>query len=249
MRLQNLKKILPTVLTCIGTVGVFVTGYLVHKGTKKAYNYILEENENISELTKKEEFKKTWKFYIPAAAAAVVTSASTIGAQALNTIEIASLAATATYAVTNRDKLKKKFEDVVGKEKMEEIKKDILPEMPRWSSQTIEDTGKGSEHDRILCFEGYSGRWFWSTKDAVLKAEQRLNDLFTDEKYCCLNDFYAALGIERTHFGYQFGWVNDEDYYIGPIMFTNSEVFYEEKNCNVYIIEIDTYPMECWMEI
>ena len=259
-----IKKALPTILTVAAAVGVGVTGYLAHKGTKKADEILSEfpESEKLETDEKeiaKEELKRTWKCYIPAAVVGSATIGCIVASHVMSVREIAALTATCTYLVKNRDRLEKKLKEAVGEEKYNEIKKKLVGEEGKLTlakkeikeafHQTIEDTGNGAEHDKILCFEGYSGRWFYSTREAVVKAENRLNEMFGAEKYCCLNDFYQFLGIERTHFGYQFGWVNHPDYYDGPIFFDNTKVFYEELGCDVLIIEIQTYPMECWQEI
>ena len=249
------KRALPIIFTIAGTVGVGVTGYLAHKGTKKADKVIESLPEEEKPENSVEEFKKTWKCYIPSMVSGGVTVGLIIAGHVLSAKEIAALTATCAYLTKNRDKLEDKLRDAIGEEKYNEIKKKLAGEELHKITTldgpgvSVEDTGIGSEHDRILCFEGYSGRWFWSTIDAVNKAEERLNEKFGAEDYVCLNDFYELLHIERTHFGYEFGWVNNPDYYDGPINFTNTKVFYEEKGCDVYIIEIDTYPMECWAEV
>lgn len=65
-----------------------------------------------------------------------------------------------------------------------------------------EKTGYGYE----LFIEGFSGRSFYSSKEAVLRAERRLNESFQIRGYAYLNDFYSYLGISKTEIGMHLGW-------------------------------------------
>ena len=104
-----LRKASPTILTCIGAVGVVATAVLAVKATPKALRLIEiaedhrhddDPNWTWSPLTKTEIIKTTWKCYVPA----VVTGAATIicifGANTLNRRQQASLAS--AYALLNR---------------------------------------------------------------------------------------------------------------------------------------------------
>ena len=59
---------------------------------------------------------------------------------------------------------------------------------------------------------------------------------------------YKLFGISETHFGEQYGWAANSDYYDGPIEFRNTETVTEHGE-KMLVIEIFTYPMECWMEV
>ena len=115
--------------------------------------------------------------------------------------------------------------------------------------QIAEETGKGD----LLCYEGYSGRWFRSNKKAVEEAEREFSNWFKEGEYLCLNDFYDLLGIETTIFGNQFGYAASEDYYDfeDGIEFVNTILPENKTDCGeaLMIIDLFTYPMECWMEV
>ena len=127
-----LRKASPTILTCIGAVGVVATAVLAVKATPKALRLIEiaedhrhddDPNWTWSPLTKTEIIKTTWKCYVPA----VVTGAATIicifGANTLNRRQQASLAS--AYALLNRsyNDYKRKLKELYGKEAHDNIMK------------------------------------------------------------------------------------------------------------------------------
>lgn len=159
----------------------------------------------------------------------------------------ASTTAATSYLAANRDKLKKQ---ILENPRVKNLKNALIPTKEEFKHQTIEETGHGD----LLVIEGYSGRIFRSSAEAVEDAEKRLSEKFMEEKYACLNDFYTELGIELTHFGHQWGWVNDPDWYDNqPIDFENTFVPADgpgnEWGEDMIVIDLYTYPMECWQEI
>lgn len=225
---MDTKKI-RTGLSWLGVLGIGVTSWLSVICSRKAD---LETDPKRKALA-----------YAPAVLAGVATSACVLGVNGLADKEIAALAAGCAYMARNRDKLTASKKLPGTKSEPEVVKKpdSIAP----WEGPSVEWTGKGT----LLCFEGYSGRLFYSSKEAVEKAEDDFNELYEVSNYACLNDFYKLLGISETHFGNQWGWARDSGYYgKEPIEIRNFENI-DERGEKMLIIEILTYPMECWMEV
>lgn len=195
---------------------------------------------------KLELVKTAAPYYIPTALLCTLTIGTIILNHRVNSKALLGLSATTSYLVANRDKFKK----VADKPEVKKIVGKLYPEKKEFKHQTIEETGNGD----LLCFEGYSGRIFRSSKEAVDEAIRKLDDMFLEEKYCCFNDFYRFLGIEQTHFGHQYGWVNAEDWYENlPLDFQPfilpADAEGNEFGEDVYMIDLFTYPMECWQEV
>ena len=112
---------------------------------------------------------------------------------------------------------------------------------------SIEDTGFGD----LLCLEGYSGRYFYSSKHAVDAAMQRFSASFKNGNYLCLNDLYNELRITPSHFGHQYGWAPSDGWYDyeNGIDFECNFIYDRIFDRPIYIIDIYTYPMECWQEV
>lgn len=185
----------------------------------------------------------------------------------LNRKEIIALTATGTYLAMNRDELEKAIKEKYGDEALEEIKEKvrdvIVPkQIEVVSAVSAEETGFGN----TLCLEGYSGRIFRSSLDAVYKGIAEFNDryqtpYFNEKIPCtpmCYNDLYDCWGITETQWGYQWGWPGNEDFYEGPIEF---EVMFIPKEDvapwsdaakfmeDIIVIELKSnFPMECWQE-
>lgn len=238
-------------LSLLGVGGVGLTSWLAIKG-----------HEEAKDKTDKKEKLLAYKWAI---LSGVGTSACILWSHHVSSKEIAALTASCTYLAANRDKIEKKIKEKFGEEKLREIKTDVGVDtvkekkskeiattdtkkmLPRKSS--VEWTGNGP----LKCFEGYSGRYFYSTLEKVKEAEMKLNNKLHDGEYVCLNDFYELLGMAKTHFGNTFGWPANEEYYDisldEPISFENTIVEDDFTGEPVLIIDVYTYPMECWEEV
>lgn len=199
--------------------------------------------KNLKDAPVEEKVKATWKYYIPVAAVAGATIVCILATKRLNAKELASVTAACTMLASKKSAIEKEIEKRYGKDAAEDIRKTVDK---TWKSQTIEDTGKG----KLLCIEGYSGRLFWSSEEAVKKAIDDFNYLYRRDQYVCLNDFYELLGIETSHFGHQYGWVYNSDYYDEEPLNIQAEVVEDkDRGCNICCIDVYTYPMECWQEV
>lgn len=234
-------------LSLLGVGGVAITSWLSVKCHEKA--------------KEKEDKKEKIFAYAPAFISGIGTSACILGSHHVNRKEIAALTASCTYLAANRDKIEQKIKDRFGAETLKDVKTQANAEAAKEGSReitttktktmlphksSIEWTGKGP----LKCFEGYSGRYFYSSLEEVVAAEKRLNSRLHDGEYVCLNDFYKELGIAVTHFGNTFGWPASEDYYDisleEPIEFENTIVDDDFSGEKVLIIDVYTYPMEDW---
>ena len=242
----------------LAIVGVAVTGVLSAIRAPK-YKEILEESKGSKPVA-------VAKTYWPAIASGVVTCSLIVVAEGLGLKEIAALGAMAGYATRNRAMIERKVKEVTGKDskdilkriKSESTKETAVAEYAKHPS--IELTGNGD----LLCFEGYSGRWFRSSAEAVEAAVKRLNERFKDGEYLSLNDFYVELGITQTHFGSNRGWVPDDHEDASNYSpWVLDEIEIELVPCDdlgklpmgqfldepVLLIEVWDHPIECFLEI
>lgn len=218
---------LPQILSIISCVGVGAVAYFSGKNTLKAH-YVLEEkreekakalDECVADLTFGEKVKAVWKYYIPTAAAMGLTMGSMIASQKISAAQLASMTAACGYMALNRQMAGIEIHDENHGDKedlhrTQETAASIALEKGVWGEQT----GYGDE----LFVDAYSGRQFYSSKDAVMDGLREFTSWCeaTDEtgqvdNYISYNDYYEALHIEPTYFGDEFGWhfTNDEDAY------------------------------------
>ena len=130
---------------------------------------------------------------------------------------------------------------------MPRIRNDGHIDRIRIRNYSVEDTGNGE----ILCLEGYSGRYFYSSFLAVDEALRIWSDAFSKGEYVCFNDLYKLLGIAETHFGWQYGYPANEDYYNFKegIEYECNYIHDPTLDRPIYCIDIYLYPMECWLEV
>lgn len=234
-----------TVLSIIAGVGVVATAVTAIFGTKR---YLEKLNaldmEKVREAPKKEKAIEAVKSFAPLAVATGGTIFCIAKANKSATKVIAGLSAAAGYLATNRDRLKEALKNSTGET--------VLPcDMPYLQKGSIEATGNGN----LLCFEGYSGRQFYSSEEAVREAVGRFQSRFLGGEYLSLNDLYEELDISTSHFGHQFGWPANPDYYDTNIDIEVTRLDYYIKPDGTLasepclVIDIYTYPMECWMEV
>lgn len=206
---------------------------------------------SLTTADKLELVKTAALYYVPSALLLTLTVGSIILNHRINKKELLALSATTSYLVANRDKFKK----VADKPEVKKIVGKLYPEKKEFKHQTIEETGNGD----LLCIDGYSGRIFRSSEDAVIDAEEKLISEYLDPEcgYCCLNDWYRFLNIEESQFGWDHGWANvEEEYYPNePIEFSNELVAADAPGNDygepIFCIDIEEYwhPMEGWQEV
>ena len=235
-----------TVLSIIAGVGVVATAVTAIFGTKR---YLEKLNaldmEKVHEASKKEKAINAAVSFAPLALATGGTIFCIAKANKSATKVIAGLSATAGYLATNRDRLKEALKNSTGET--------VLPcDMPYLQKGSIEATGNGN----LLCFEGYSGRQFYSSEEAVREAVGRFQSRFLEEgEYLSLNDLYEELEISTSHFGHQFGWAANSDYYDTniDIEVTRLDDYIKPDGTRAgepcLVIDIYTYPMEGWREV
>lgn len=194
------KRNASTILTCIGGAGVLATSVMAVKATPKALNLIKDAKEKKGEeLTKLEVIKVASPAYIPSILIGASTLACIFGANALNKRQQAGLMS--AYALLDRSykDYKHKVEDVLGREKEEEIRHEIAKDAYKENDIRVED-------DTILFYDEFSKRYFESTLYKVQFAEYMINRDIQMMGWATLNDFYEMLDIPPIEGGEVLGW-------------------------------------------
>jgi hypothetical protein len=202
----------PAILTAIGVTGALTTAYLTGRATFKAADLIFEaqlERGYEEPLELKEKVQLCWKAYIPAAASAVLTVAAIVTSNRVGARRAAALAS--AFAITEKafDEYRAKVVEKLGEKKEEavraEIAQDRINKSPIGDREVIV-TGNGS----VLCFDGYSGRYFLSDMETIRKAENDINWQVIHDMYASLSDLYELLGLAPTTVSDEVGWNVDK---------------------------------------
>lgn len=235
-----LKRKAPTILTCIAGAGVVVTSALTVKGTIKAVK-IIEEMEDAND--KKAIVKAVAPSYIPAIISGGLTISAIFAANGLNKKQYASLVGAYGLLAGSYKEYKAKVEDLYGKEVDIHIKKEIAEDV--FSEEPIE-----IDENKQLFFDIFSGRYFESTMEEVLKAEYYVNRDAAVYGGSSLNYFYAAVGLEELPEYEELGWSAAQVYdmsWHSWIEFKNDKVIMED-GMECVLINMITEPFPGYLD-
>ena len=200
-----MKKYSPTILAVVGSAGVVATTVLAVKATPKALELLDDaKKDKGGDLTVLETIKATWKTYIPAVVTGVTTIVCIMSSNHLSVKQQACLAS--AYAVLDssykeyQNKVKELYKD-------EDVDRNVKQEIIKAKYDDRFDPSDGE-----LLFFDYAGvRYFKSTIENVMNAENKFLESFEARGYACLNEYYDLLGIPRVDYGYQLGWFSVEE--------------------------------------
>lgn len=220
-----LRRNSSTILTCLGAVGVVTTSVMAVKATPKVLTLIEKAEEDKGDkLTKMELVKVAGPSYIPAAITGVATIACIFGSNVISKHQQAALMS--AYALLDnsykeyRNKVAELYGEDAGKHVREEIAKDKY-------------TGDGVllEDNKELFYDFFSGRYFESTTEQVLKAEYETNRALYVNYSVGVNEFYEVLGLEPLPEFENIGWSCgqiEEMYWHNWIEFDHEETVLDE---------------------
>lgn len=233
-----------TILTGIGAVGVIATAVMTAKATPKAVRLLDEtKKEKGEDLTKFEVIKSAAPAYIPAALVGASTIACIFGANVLNKRKQAALISAYALLDSSYKEYKNKVKEMVGEDGEQEITNEIAKDKFVKDDILVED-------DKQLFYDEYSGRYFNSTMEQVIRAEYTINKFLSETYYVCLNEFYEHLNIPKIDGGDDIGWSQTEmfeTYWESWLDFHHEKVEMED-GLECYIIRMSVPPSSEFME-
>lgn len=207
-----LVKHSPEILIGLGISGMLTTTVLAVKATPKALKIIEEKKKEkkVEKLPPVDVVKATWKCYIPAAVTATASTACLIGANSVHLRRNAALATAYKLSETALTEYREQVVQTVGEKKEQTIREAVAKEKIKKQPVKEEDVVR-TKHGSTKCYEPLSGRYFYSSAEAIRRAEIALNKRLLHD-ICgsvTLNDFYDELEIPRTEVGDSLGWNTD----------------------------------------
>lgn len=231
-----LKRNSPTILTCIGAVGVVATTVMAVKATPKALAAVAAKKEEKGEdLTRFETIVTVAPSYAPSIVTGAATIACIFGANVLNKRSQASLIS--AYALLDKSYKdhKHKVKELFGDEGVFQVNEAIAKDKYKETDIQVSD-------DKELFYDLFSGRYFESTIEEVMRAEYNLNRKITIHSEAYLNDFYLELGLEPIESGWEYGWESGlcHTHYWQPWVDFNHEEITIDDNLEQYD-DVDEY--------
>lgn len=194
------KRNASTILSVLGVAGVIATTVTAVKATPKAMEFVKKaEEEKGEKLSKWEKANVAGVAYIPTALVGTATVACILGANLVSRRQQATLMS--AYALLDRsykdykNKANELYGDDAGKQICEGIAKDKYT-----GDESPGDDGKE------LFYDFYSGRYFESTKEHVMRAQYEVNRSLFVNYAVGLNEYYDLLGLEEKPEYEMLGW-------------------------------------------
>lgn len=247
---EFLRRNSSTILTCVGAVGVVATSVMAVKATPKALTLIDKaKKEKGEELTKFETVKVAGPAYIPAVITGAATIACIFGSNVISKHQQASLMSAYALLDSSYKEYKNKVDELYGEEAGEKVRAEIAKDKYTGDGTLLDDS-------KELFYDFYSGRYFESTKEAVLWAEYETNRALYVNGGVGLNEFYELLGLE-PRLGYEeIGWTCSqlEEMYWHPwIEFDHEETIIdddagEESGLECTIINLPMEPVMGYLD-
>lgn len=214
-----LRKNSPTILTCVGAVGVVATSVMTAKATPKALKLLENaEKEKGDDLTKKEKFKVAAPAFVPAAVVGTVTVACIFGANFLNKRQQEALMSAYALLDESFSDYKRKLVELYGEETHQNILEAIAAEKAEDTHINASYLGCGCDlatdgdlGEEKLFYDVYSNRYFTTTVEQVITAEYHLNRNYILRGSAVLNELYDFLGLKPTDYGSIVGWAPLDD--------------------------------------
>lgn len=234
-----LKRNGSTILTCAGGVGVVATSVIAVKATPKAL-YLLDkaEEEKGEELTTIEKVRAAGVVYIPSIIMGVSTIACIFGANALNKRQQAALMSAYALLDNSYKEYKQKVTQLYGEDADQMVRDSVAKDKYKETDIVVDDGKK-------LFYDEFSGRYFESTTEDVIRAEYDFNRELASHDGVYLNRFYELLGIPETEEGKVLGWssaILSEMYWAYWIEFDHTKVTMDD-GLECYIISTRYEPV------
>lgn len=222
-----IKRNSPIILTCIGAVGVVVTAVMAAKETPKALSLLEDAKEEKGEdLTKWEKVKIAGPIYIPSVITGAATLACIFGSNAISKHKQATLMSAYALLDNSYKEYKKKTDELYGEEAGEHIRSKIAKDKYTGDIKPLQD-------NKELFFDFYSGRYFESTREAVMWAQYETNRAMVVNGAVGLNEYYDLVGLEEKPEYGLLGWSCGkikETYWHPWIEFEFEETIIEEES-------------------
>lgn len=210
-----LKKQSPTILTCIGAVGVVATAVTAVRATPKALDLCADLRHdrlrvNGEEPTKLDYVLETWTCYLPSAAIGAATIAAIFAANVLGKRQIAALSSAYIFLNRSYKDYINKVKDIYGEEADKQVKAAMAKE--KYSDDGLLVKSSDGDNDYCIFYEEHYGKFFERTMLEVREAEYQLNRKLCREGEASLNDFFELLDLPKSEIGEMFGWSQEDGY-------------------------------------
>ena len=160
------------------------------------------------ELGPKQIVKSCWKCYVPTVILGALSISSFIGSYKVNTARLTAMTAMYEFTANAYDRYRRNVAKVSPKTDVKATKAardERVKEIP-------ESKFDGLPEGKEVCIDLYTGNVFYSTREDVLVAVNKIKDKFlAGEMFVSLNEFYDEVDADHVGVGDDVGWSPDTD--------------------------------------
>ena len=195
----------PKILTGVAVGGTILTAVLASRETLELHEEIMQLRKEQETVTKSEIVKVGLKRYAPAIVTGAVTICCMIGAVAIGNHQAALLEGALSAATIGSTEYHRAVVDAIGEEKERSIRDAVA--LKKFQESKIDEdhvfqTGKGS----YLFMDSWTGRFFRSCHEAVMKSMYDALDEMKSNDEITLNDYYHYIPLPPVEGGKKDGW-------------------------------------------
>lgn len=161
-----------------------------------------------NELGPKQIVKSCWKCYVPTVILGALSISSFIGSYKVNTARLTAMTAMYEFTANAYDRYRRNVTKVSPKTDVKATKAardELVKDIP-------ESKFDGLPEGKEVCIDLYTGNVFYSTREDVLVAVNKIKDKFlSGEMFVSLNEFYDEVDADHVGVGDDVGWSPDTD--------------------------------------
>lgn len=192
----------PNILTAVSLVSSFTAVFLSIKATIFAMEKLRKEGLEEEELRTK--IKSIWQLYLPTALVLTLNVSCIIGVFTILSKRNKDLSGLYLVAIEGLREYQAQVLSIVGEKKNEKIRDSVAQH--KLDSRPIDDKTVIFAAGKVLFFDAYSGRYFFSTMEEIKKAINAFNYELLVEMFKPLNEFYYEIGLDPIDAGDGIGW-------------------------------------------
>ena len=160
------------------------------------------------ELGPKQIVKSCWKCYVPTVILGALSISSFIGSYKVNTARLTAMTAMYEFTANAYDRYRRNVAKVSPKTDVKATKAARDERVEDIPESKFDGLPEGKE----VCIDLYTGNVFYSTREDVLVAVNKIKDKFlAGEMFISLNEFYDEVDADHVGVGDDVGWSPDTD--------------------------------------
>ena len=160
------------------------------------------------ELGPKQIIKSCWKCYVPTVILGALSISSFIGSYKVNTARLTAMTAMYEFTANAYDRYRRNVAKISPKTDVKATKAARDERVKDIPESKFDGLPEGKE----VCIDLYTGNVFYSTREDVLVAVNKIKDKFlAGEMFISLNEFYDEVDADHVGVGDDVGWSPDTD--------------------------------------